>query len=171
MVHKTFLTGLCVFVFLAGANLAQSGTLSHRGKQQDNQFLRTIAIAEMTEAHAGEMAQSTAAGVPVKDFGQTVAKDVTEEYEQLTLLASKAGDSIPKGIDARKNPAIRMLMSRKGGAFDRDFLRYEIADERSVIGTLQREAAHGQNPDIKAWAGKMVAKHQEELQKAQSLAR
>jgi putative membrane protein len=171
MIHKSTVTGFCVFVFLAGANVAQSGTLRRSGKQQDNQFLRTIAIADMTEAHAGEMAQTTAVGEPVKDFGQTVAKDVTQEYEQLTVLASKAGDSIPRGIDARKNPAIRILMSRKGGAFDRDFLRYAIADERRVIGALQREAAHGQNPDIKAWAGKMVTARQEELQKAQSLAR
>lgn len=171
MAHKTTVTGLCVFVFLAGANLAQSGTLSHRGERQDNQFPRTIAIADMTEAHAGEMAQTSAAGVPVKAFVWTVAKDVTEEYEQLTVPASKAGDSIPKGIDARKNPVIRILMSRKGGAFDRDFLLYAIADERRVIGALQPEAAHGQNPDIKAWAGKMVATRQEEPQKAQSPAR
>jgi len=171
MIHKTTVTGLCVFAFLAGANLAQSGTLSHHGKQRDNQFLRTIAIADMTEAHAAEMAQATATGAPVKDFGHMVAKDETEEYEQLTVLASKTGDSIPKGIDARKNPAIRILMSRKGGDFDRDFLRYEIADERRVIGALQREAAHGLNPDIKAWAGKMVTARQEELQKAQALAR
>jgi putative membrane protein len=171
MIQKTTVTGFCVFVFLAGANLAQSGTPGNRGKRLDDQFLRTIAIADMTEAHAGEMAQTTAAGSPVKDFGQTVAKDVTEEYEQLSVLASKAGDSIPRGIDARRNPAIRILMSRKGGAFDRDFLRYAIADERRIIGALQREAAHGQNPDIKAWAGKMVATRQEELQKAQSLER
>jgi putative membrane protein len=170
MIHKITVTGLCVFVFLAAANLAHSGT-PDRVKKQDNQFLRTIAIADMTEAHAGEMAQTAAAGEPVKDFGQTVTKDVTEEYEQLTVLASKAGDSVPKGIDVRKNPAIRILMSRKGGAFDRDFLRYAIADERRVIGALQREAAHGQNPDIKAWAEKMVSTRQEELQKAQSLAR
>src|SRR5580698_10306364 len=101
MSDKSKATAFCVFVFLAIANLAQSGTLSHRGKQQDNQFLRTIAIADMTEAHAGEMAQSTAAGKPVKDFGQTVAKDDAEEYAQLTVLANKTGDIIPKGINAR----------------------------------------------------------------------
>jgi putative membrane protein len=171
MNQKSTVTGFCVFVFLAGASLAQSATLGHGGKQQDQQFLRTIAIADMTEAHVGEMAQSTAAGAPIKDFGQTVAKDETEEYEQLTMLAGKAGQNIPKGIDARKYPAIRALMNRKGGAFDRDFLRYEIADERRVIAALQREAAHGENPDIKAWAGKIVAARQEELQKAQSLAK
>lgn len=164
-------TWFCVLVFLAGASLAQSATLGHGGKQQDKQFLRTIAIADMTEAHAAEMAENTAAGAPVKDFGQTVAKDETEEYEQLTALAGKTGENVPRGIDARKYPAIRLLMNRKSSAFDRDFLRFEIADERRVIAALQREEAHGENPDIKAWAGKIAAAHQQELQKAQALAK
>jgi putative membrane protein len=166
-------TASCVFVLLAGVGLAQAATPNRHSQeqQQDKQFLRRIAIADMTEAHAAEMAQTTAKGAPVKDFGQTVAKDETQEYEQLTVLASKAGANIPKGIDARKNPAIKTLMSGKGTDFDRDFLRYEIADERRVIEALQREAAHGQNPDIKAWAGKTVATHQQELQTAQSLAK
>ena len=164
------MTGFRVVVFLAGASLAQAGT-PDRGKQQDKRFLRTIAIADMTEAHAGEMAKSTAAGTPVRDFGQTLAKDETEEYAQLTTLADKAGENIPRGIDARKNPAIRTLLNRKGGDFDRDFLRYAIADEQRVIGAFRREAAHGQNPDIKAWAGKILATRQQDLQKARSLAR
>jgi len=164
-------TGFCVFAFLAGAGLAQATTAHRRSQTQDQQFLRTIAIADMTEAHAAEMAQDTAKGAPVKDFGQTVVKDETQEYGELTVLASKAGANIPKGIDARKNPAIRALMSRKGVNFDRDFLRYEIADERRVIEALQREAAHGQNPDIKAWAGKLIATRRQELQTAQSLAK
>jgi putative membrane protein len=163
--------GFCVFVFLTGVGLAQAATPNRRSQPPDKQFLRTMAIADMTEAHAAEMAQSAAKGAPVKDFGQTVEKDKTQEYEQLTVLASKAGANIPKGIDARKNPAIRILMGRKGADFDRDFLRYEIADERRVIEALQREAAHGRNPDIKAWAGKIVATRQQELQTAQSLAK
>ena len=57
-----------------------------------------------------------------------IAKDETQDYEQLTVLANKCGATIPKGIDARKNPAIRTLMQAKGNAFDRDFLRDEIAD-------------------------------------------
>jgi putative membrane protein len=168
---KSIVAMSCIFVFLAGARLAQSGTVEHRGKQQDKQFLRAIAIADMTEAHLGEMAQSKAAQTAVKDLGRTIAKDETEAYEQLTVLASKVGESLPKGIDARKSAAIRTLTTRKGGDFDRDFLRNEIADERKVISTLQLEVTHGTNPDIKAWASQTVAARQQELQKAQLLAK
>jgi putative membrane protein len=159
----------CIFVLLAGASLAQSRTTGRRSKQQDQQFLRTMAIADMTDAHLGEMAEGKAAKAAVKDFGHAIAKDNTQEYEQLTVLANKAGETIPKGIDERKSSVIRPLTARKGGEFDRDFLRTEVADERRVISALQTEAAHGTNPDIKAWAGKVVSARQQELQQAQSL--
>jgi putative membrane protein len=175
MYRHSMLTGFCLSVFLTGAGIAQAATVNRgnqaQGKQQDKQFLRTVAIADMTEAHLGEMAQSNAAKEPVKDFGQMIAKDEAQDYEQLTMLANKCGESIPKGIDARRNPAIRTLMQAKGDNFDRNFLRDEIADQRRIIAVFQREAAHGENPDIKAWAGKVVAERQQELQKAQSLAR
>jgi putative membrane protein len=171
MKQMTAVTGFCALVFLTGASLAQARTPDRRGKHQDEQFLRTIAIEDMTEAHLAQMAESKAAKPEVKELGQTIAKDKTEEYEQLTVLASKVGESIPKGIDARKDPAIHTLVSMKGGAFDRDFLRDEITEDRKMISTLQRETVHGENPDIKAWAEKMVDMCQQELQKERSLAR
>lgn len=175
MHRHSALTGVCLFVFVAGASMAQAAkpvpTKQDRWKQQDKQFLQTIAISDMTEAHMGEMAQSKAAQAPFKDFGQMVAKDETQEYEQLTVLASKCGESIPKGIDADRIPAIRTLMQAKGHDFDSNFLHNEIADERWIIAVLQREAARGENPDIKAWAGQTVAARQQALQKAQALAK
>jgi putative membrane protein len=161
--------GFCVLVFLAGASVAQAMTASHSNKQQDEQFLRTVAIDDMTEAHLGEMAHDNAVKEPVKDFGQTVASDETKDYEQLTVLANKTGESIPKGIDSRKSPAIRTLAVAKGDKFDHEFLQDEIANERKIIALLQHEATHGTNPEMKEWAGKMVATRQEELQKAEAL--
>jgi putative membrane protein len=169
MNEKSMAAVSCIFVLLAGASLAQSRTTERRSRQQDQQFLRTIAIADMTDAHLGEMAEGKAAKAAVKDFGQAIAKDNAEEYKRLSVLANKAGETIPKGIDARKSSVIRPLTARKGGEFDRDFLRTEIADERKVISVLQTEVAHGTNPEIKAWAGKAVSARQQELQQAQSL--
>jgi putative membrane protein len=167
--NRNVSTGLCVFMFVAATTVAQAKTGSHKSRQQDEQFLRTMAIDDMTEAHMGEMAHDKAVKGPVKDFGQTVASDETKDYEQLTVLANKTGERIPKGIDSRKSPAIRTLAEAKGGNFDREFLGDEIAGEQKIIATLQHEATHGTNPDVKAWAGKMVATRQEELQKAQAL--
>ena len=112
MSRNNTVTGFCVFVFLAGSGMAQAATANRRSQQQyDKQFLRTIAIADMTETHAAEMAQSTAKGAPVKDFGQTVAKDETQEYVQLTMLAHQSGRAVvytgPKEVAELKADQIR----------------------------------------------------------------
>ncbi len=169
MNQKNVGTGFCVLVFLAGASMGQAKTTSHTSKQQDEQFVRTVATDDMTEAHLGQMAHDNAAKEPVRDFGQAVASDETKDYEQLTVLANKTGESIPKGIDSRKSPAIRTLAVAKGDKFDHEFLQDEIANERKIIALLQHEATHGTNPEMKEWAGKMVATRQEELQKAEAL--
>jgi putative membrane protein len=161
--------GCCVLMLLAGASVAQARTAKHPGSQQDGQFLRTVAIDDMTEAHMGQMARDNAAKDPVRDFGQTVADDEMKDYEQVTVLANKTGEHIPKGIDSRKSPAIRTLAEAKHNNFDHEFLRDEIASEQKIIATLQQEANHGTSPEIREWAGKAVGTRQEELQKAQAL--
>ena len=65
MNQKSIVAMSCVFVILAGARLAQSGTVEHRGKQQDKQFLRVIAIADVTEAERPAAVQALQAAHPL----------------------------------------------------------------------------------------------------------
>ncbi len=165
MNQKNMAVGFCTLLFLAGVSVGQART----AKQNDEEFVRTLATDDMTEAHLGQMAHDNAAKEEVRDFGQTVASDETKDYEQLTALANKTGESIPKGINAQRSPAIRTLAEAKGDHFDREFLHDEIANERKIIALLQHEATHGTNPEMKEWAAKMVATRQQELQKAEAL--
>lgn len=162
----------CTLLLLGGAGLALPATAGRNTRHpQDSQFIRSVAIADMTEAHMAEMAQNNANASAVKDFGGTLDQEDLNEYGQLRALAEKAGASIPKGINAKANPSIEALMKRKGAAFDRTFLRSEIADEEKLISLLQSEAEHGTNSDIKAWAQKTAAARKQELDKARSLSK
>jgi predicted outer membrane protein len=175
MNRKNLLTGICVLVVAAGAGAVSAATRTHRGTRagdpQDKEFLRTLAVDDMTEANLAEMAQNKAAKQPVRDFAQTVVKDQTNEYGQLSMLASKTGDSIPKGINTGRNASARMLMHASGSSFDRAFVHDEIAGQARAVAALKREAEHGANPDIKAWAGQELATRQQELEQARALAK
>lgn len=135
----------------------------------DRAFLKSAADANMTEAHLGKMAQDRAADTGVKDFGQTLVQDHTKAYEELTVVANKTGESIPKGIDVRRNRAIEELTRQKGIGFDRRFVTHEIQDHRKTITEFKREAENGQNADIKAYAQKMIPTLEEHLRKAEEL--
>ncbi len=165
MFLKHTLAGVCCFALLAIPALAQSTKLSPR----DKEFLKMAAVSNMTEAHFGEMAESRAAHAGVKDFGQTLAKDHTKAYQELTALDSKLGQPIPKGINIRRDRAIEQLAALKGKKFDGQFLRDEVRDHERAIATFKREAQRGQDPEVKAYATGVLPTMEEHLREAEKL--
>jgi putative membrane protein len=147
--------------------MAQAQTASNA----DKAFMRMAAQADMTEAHLGQMAESQASQSQVKDFGQKLTHDHTDAYEQLAALAAKTGSAIPKGIDIRKMSAVEQLMKLKGTQFDRVFVQDEIRGHQKALAEFKREAQHGQDPDVKAYASKMIPVLEDHLHEAQALAK
>jgi putative membrane protein len=167
MTLKSILPGLGCALVLSVPALAQT----KRATNADRAFMRMAAEADMTEAHIGQMAESQASQSQVKDFGQMLDRDHTDAYQQLTALAAKTGDSIPKGIDIRKEAAVEQLIKLKGKQFDRRFLQEEIRDHQKALAAFKREAQHGQDPDVKAYASKMIPVLEGHLHQAETLAK
>jgi putative membrane protein len=153
----------CVLV-LSLPVLAQTKT-----SPADRAFMQVAARANMTEAHIGQMAETQASASQVKDFGQTLIHDHTDAYTQLTALAAKTGESIPKGINVRKIPTVEQLVKLKGKRFDHQFVQAEIRDHEKAIADFKREAQHGQDPDVKAFASKMIPVLEGHLRQAKAL--
>jgi predicted outer membrane protein len=137
----------------------------------DRAFMEMAARANMTEAHIGQMAETQAAESQVKDFGQTLIHDHTDAYTQLTALAAKTGESIPKGINVRKISTVEQLMKLQGKRFDHQFVQAEIRDPEKAIADFRREAQHGQDPDVKAYASKMIPVLEGHMRQAKALAK
>ncbi|HLI86068.1 MAG TPA: DUF4142 domain-containing protein [Bryobacteraceae bacterium] len=149
------------------SGIAAAASLSNA----DKQFLVTVAQTDMTEAHEGQMAQNQAARADVKDLGKTVAADCAHSYEELTEMAAKNGVAIPKGINAAKIHTVQQLAHLKGARFDALYTRDQIAAQKRAIAVFKREAEHGQDPDLKAWASKMIPILQKHLQMAEQSAK
>jgi putative membrane protein len=135
-----------------GAGMAAAGSLS----SADRQFMVTAAKANMTEAHEAQLCETQANRADLKAFAKTLDQDHTTAYQQLTELAVKTGVSIPKGIDISKDQGYEHLTHLKGDRFDREFAGHEITAHRHAIAEFRREADHGTDADVKAYAAKMV---------------
>src|SRR5215469_317844 len=123
----------------------------------DKQFLSAAAKANMTEAHEGQMAAQQASRSDVKDLASMMVTDHSQAYGELSQLAAKVGYKIPVGINAAKEPDIVHLVHLKGASFDRTFCSEQVSAHRGAIALFKKEAAHGQNADVKAYASRMVA--------------
>lgn len=155
---------ICFLTLVGVTGLAFAASLSNA----DKQFLITAAKTDMVEAHEGQMAEDQAARSDVKDFGKTLVDDHTRSYQQLTALASKLGVSIPTGINSSKEREIAPLERLKGAGFDRTFTRDEVAAHRRVLAEFKREAEHGRDPDVKAFASQQIPVLEKHLHLAES---
>jgi putative membrane protein len=155
----------CALVLSAAG--AQAASLNNA----DKQFLLTAARTDMTEAHEGQMAENQGASAGVKDLGKALVQDHTQSYEELTALAAKTGVSIPKGINAGKDRTIAQLAHLKGARFDHQFATDEVVAHRRALAEYKREADHARDPDVKAYAAKMVPIAEKHLQLAQQYAK
>lgn len=155
---------VCCLALAAGA--AYAATLN----VADRNFMSTAARTDMTEAHEGQMAEKEGMRKEVKDLAKAMIQDHTESYEHLTELAAKTGVSIPKAISG-KGPSIQRLMHVKGAGFDHRFAEEEVMEGRQTIALFKREAAHGQEADIKAYATKTLPVLEKDLELAEQCAK
>ncbi len=162
---KTILAAICGCALSGAFASAQTANLS----QSDKKFMDMAADANMSEAYLGKMAENKATEAKVKDFGQKLTRDHTKAYEELTVLANKTGAAIPKGIDVRRDRTVEELAGAKGSGFDQQFLREEVRDHKNALMEFKREAEHGHDSDVKAYASKMIPTLEQHLHIAESL--
>ena len=167
MRFKTILGGICSGILFGALALAQFSNLS----SSDKKFLDAAADINMSEAYLGKMAQNKAPEASIKDFGRKLVRDHTNAYETLTIVANKAGATIPKGIDVRRDRGVEELARAQSRKFDQRFLRAEVRDHTKALVEFRREAEHGHDADVKAYARQMIPTLEQHLQTAESLAK
>ncbi len=137
----------------------------------DRTFLTTAARIDMTEANEGQLAENQATRADIRDLGKMMVQDYSASYSQLGGLAAKMDATIPKGIDTTKDRTIEQLVALKGERFDRQFAQDEVRADRNAIAVFRREANHGTNSDMKAYAAKMIPVLENELKRSEAVAR
>lgn len=166
--RNKFLKGLGLSV-LVGSVLCCPLLAKSASTPKESNFLAIAAEADMTSANMGKLAEDRGEGSDFKDFAKNIVKDHTLDYEQLTALANKTGEAIPKSIDRSNYQRIKTLNAYKGKAFDREFLTNQTAEHEQLIKTFKEEAEHATNPDIKAYANQALPVLERHLHEAQDL--
>jgi putative membrane protein len=166
MGRKSILTGLFCCALGAVPALAQKAGAT---AMSDQQFIDFAAQTDMTEAHLGQAAANQAASQEVRDFAQMLVTDHTTDYTQLGTIATKAGLTVPKGLDAKHDKMVAPFEKLKGAAFDHRFSREMVMGHTKAIAEYKREAQDAQNPDVKAYASQALPTLEKHLQTAKDL--
>jgi putative membrane protein len=165
---KRVLTVVCCTALLAVPALAQKKAA--KAGMSDQDFVNFAAQTDMVEANLGQLTATAASSQDVKDFGQTLTTDHTQDYGQLYTAAQQASLSVPNAIDAEHNKMmIDPFQKLKGAAFDKRFAREMVAGHTKAIEVYKKEAQDAQNPAIKAYAAAALPTLQKHLEAAKAL--
>ncbi len=148
-----------VFFFSAAALAissvpAQAASLS----AADAQFVQEAAAAGLAEVDMGHMAADKAERTEVKSFGQRMVDDHGQANAELATLASQKGVTLPTETPATARADMDRMMNLSGAEFDKAYTKMMVVEHQKAVALFQREAESGNDPDLKAWAGKVLPK-------------
>lgn len=169
---KRVLSAVCCLALCVLPAMAQKKAAAAKGEatMSDQQFVDLAAQTDMVEANLGQLAQTNAASQEVKDYGQMLVTDHTNDYGQLATAAQQASLNVPNAIDAEHNKAmIDPFQKLKGAAFDHKYIHEMIAGHEKAIAIYKKEATDAQNASIKTYAQTALPVLQKHLDAAKAL--
>jgi len=170
---KSALSAVCCLALCCSPALAQKkgSKAAAAAAMTDQEFVDFAAQTDMMEANLGQLAGSNASEQGVKDYAQMLVTDHTNDYNQLSTIASKANLQVPKGLDAAHDKMIAPFQKLKGAAFDHRYTQEMIAGHTKAIAIYTKQAADAQNADLKSYANQTLPALRKHLDGAKDLAK
>ncbi|HUA99671.1 MAG TPA: DUF4142 domain-containing protein [Terracidiphilus sp.] len=166
---KRFFAAICCLVLCSIPALAKVKTAVKAG-MTDQQFVDFAAQTDMVECNLGKLAEDVAASQPVKDYGQMLNADHSQNLQQLKDVAQKGGFTVPDAIDAANNhKVIGPFHELKGAEFDRRFVAAMVKGHTEAIAVFEKESVNAMNPALKTYASDTVPVLEKHLHAAEAL--
>jgi putative membrane protein len=134
--------------------------------RSDQQFLQTAASANSAEIQMGKIAQQNSSDPRIRQIGSDLVKDHTKANQELQHLAASKGLSLTFQPTSGQQREIQSLQQKRGDDFNKAFLNRNVKDHQKTIALFQKQSQKGQDPDVKAWANKMLPGLNEHLNMA-----
>lgn len=156
--------GLLVF---SGLLAAQQNSANRMMNPADSTFATKAAQGGMAEVQMAQLAQQKTSDSHVKAFAERMITDHTKLNNQLQQLAAKESFTLPTTMNAQDQAEYDRLEKLSGAAFDRAYITKQVSDHRTDIGAFEREAAHGENANLKSFASNALPTLREHLKLAE----
>jgi len=142
----------------------------HLGKNDFN-FIEAAAEIDMAEIQLGKLAQNNAASATIKKFGERTMSEHTKMNKELRDIVRAQGMSLDDRLDKKHQELCDQLSKVNGAEFDRMYAKDMVKGHEQAIMKFEKEAKHGQNTEVKAWAEKWLPTLREHLKLAHAAAK
>jgi len=135
------------------------------------EFVTKVAISDMMEIQAAELALARQPDADTKPFAARMVKDHQETSKELKALVAsgKVKVTLPTALDAEHQRKFDELKAKAGKEFDRTYDQMQVQAHEEAVMLFEAYATGGDNADLKAWAAKTLPHLKEHLAMAKKL--
>ena len=134
----------------------------------DRKFMQDAAQGGMAEVQEGQMAEQKANDPEVKRFAEKMVADHSKANDKLKQIASDKGVTLPSDLPASAQRENEKLSKLSGAAFDREYMKHQVADHKKVVSEFKSATKKTRDPDVKQFAEQTLPVIEEHLQMARN---
>jgi len=138
--------------------------------KDSNKFATNAAQGGMAEVELGRLATQRAGDVSVREFGARMVADHGRANSELKSIAGQKGIQLPTELNSAQKSEMDKLSKMSGAEFDKEYMSAMLKDHETDVKDFDTQAKEGNDPEIKAFAGKTLPTLQQHLQMAQQAA-
>jgi putative membrane protein len=139
-------------------------------RQDDSAFAMNGAQANMAEIALGRLASQKSKNPDVKRFVLRLIADHTNANTALRPIASKKNITLPTEVKPEQKETYDRLAKLSGAEFDKEFMALMVTNHQKSEAAYQAESTNGTDPELKAFAAKLLPTIQEHLRMSQEIA-
>ena len=122
----------------------------------DQVFAAAATTGGLSEVAMARLALQRASSDEVKLFAQRMINDHARANNELINLATSKAVPLPMSLEVSDRAAEAILSGKSGDDFDKAYIHQQLAAHMGAVALFEAESMRGQDPQLKAWAAKML---------------
>ena len=154
----------------AGASAPSASASQGSLSAADRNFLMQAAASGLVELEAARLAADKAKDEAVKRYAAMLVEQHTAANQELMELAQSKGLTLPTTAPASKRRDLNRLNRASADDFDATFVQMVgMREHRQDVRLFRDASRNAKDPEVKAWAAKMLPTLEKHMKEAQAL--
>jgi putative membrane protein len=134
-------------------------------------FLRKVYLNCLWKVESGKIAAKQTETTSVKNFALRMISHSSTLDSEITHWIKKKGISSQRDLDSTQKDTLAYLSKQRGAAIDREYMSMTADDLSADVNSFQRAARQAKDPEIKAFAEKILKGLKEDFIMAERILR
>ncbi len=166
---KTSYTSLFTSACIACGLMATGQLFAAEISSTDKSFIKGAYEGGLTEVQMGEMGLRKTTNPEIKAYSERLIKEHATTNRELKSLADSKQVEVPANPGYMDMGKMKMLDTKSGADFDKAFVDGMVTDHQKDIKAFEKAATEGKDPDVKAFANKMLPTLKKHLTEAEAV--